>query len=310
MPPSEHVEVRIDLARIRANTQDVARRVGVPLLAVVKADAYGLGAARVAEAIADLVEGFCVFDLREAIDADLGARIGKTILALGPPNSSNAQDYLAQRVRPAVSTADQAAALCAARPILSIDTGMQRFACPPHQIDRVLRAGECDEAFTHATRREHALRLANITSDRMLRLHAAGSALLDDPLCRFDAVRPGIALYRGAVRVSSRLAEARDTAGPLGYSAVPAHRHGVILAGYAHGLRPGPCLVSGQPRRLLEVGMQSAYVELGPDDKKGDAVILLGDGLSEDQVASQWQTTPHEALFHLCRLGHRLYDQP
>ena len=65
------------------------------------------------------------------------------------------------------------------------------------------------------------------------RLHAAGTALLGIPEARLDAVRPGLALYRGAVRVSAPLAEVHASAGPVGYSGFTPStgRHGVILAG-------------------------------------------------------------------------------
>ena len=45
---SNHVRVQVDLNRVRRNTADVAARVGVPILATIKADAYGLGARAVA----------------------------------------------------------------------------------------------------------------------------------------------------------------------------------------------------------------------------------------------------------------------
>ncbi|MDB5289494.1 MAG: hypothetical protein JWL69_735, partial [Phycisphaerales bacterium] len=63
MPASAHVSVRIDLARVRRNAEEIAKQTAVPVIAVVKADAYGLGAARVAATIGDLVEAFYVFDL-------------------------------------------------------------------------------------------------------------------------------------------------------------------------------------------------------------------------------------------------------
>ena len=59
--PSSTVSVQIDLARIRANAEAVCRATRVPLIAVVKADGYGLGARRIAETIGDLVEAFYVF---------------------------------------------------------------------------------------------------------------------------------------------------------------------------------------------------------------------------------------------------------
>jgi alanine racemase len=149
---------------------------------------------------------------------------------------------------------------------------------------------------------------------RGLRLHAAGSALLDQPEAHLDLVRPGLALYRGATSVGTTLVEVRDGAGPAGYTGFTAARHGVILAGYSNGLRPGPCLVEGKRRRIVEVGMQSAYVALEPGDEPGHGVTLLGswngDGgqaIREQDVAAAWGCTPHEVLCQLSRAGNRGY---
>jgi alanine racemase len=108
--------------------------------------------------------------------------------------------------------------------------------------------------------------------------------------------------------------EARDGRGPAGYTGFVAPRHGVILAGYSNGLRPGPCLVADRRRRVVEVGMQSAFVALEPGDDQPDEVTLLGaprgadrPAVTEDEVAAAWGCTPHEALVHLSSLGPRQY---
>src|SRR5689334_5573940 len=93
-----YVSVHIDLDRVRANVEQIKALVNVPVLAVVKADAYGLGAARIVEAIAEIVEGFCVFDLQEATDAQIYRRSAKRTLALGPPSSMNPADWHAAAV--------------------------------------------------------------------------------------------------------------------------------------------------------------------------------------------------------------------
>ena len=312
MTRSRHVNVRVDLSRVRANAETIKRHVGAhcEVIAVVKADAYGLGAAAVARALAVVVDRFCVFSLEEAAEADLWNLTGKPTLTLSPPQSRDPQDYVRHGARPAVVSAEQAAALRQARCVLCVDTGMQRFACPPEEMDRALRAGGCEEAFTHAARVEAARRLVELTRGRGLRLHAAGSALLDEPDARLDAVRPGLALYRGAARVWARLVEVHDSRGPAGYTGfTPATgRHGVVLCGYSNGLRPGPCLVNGRPSRVIEVGMQSAYVECAAGDKVGDEVVLLGDALTEDAVAAAWGTTPQLVVVHLCAAGGREYS--
>ena len=201
----------------------------------------------------------------------------------------------------------RATALRRANPVLAVDTGMQRFACPPAQVAAVIQAGECTEAFTHATTLEHVAALRDAVALHDLFLHAAGSSLLHEPAAWLDAVRPGLALYTGAVRATARLIEARDTVGPAGYTRFAARRHGVILAGYTTGLRPGPCLVNGRRSTVIEVGMQSAFVALEPGDKIGDPVTLLGDGLTESDLAAAWKISPQEVLTRICRLGKREY---
>ena len=64
----------------RASGSAAASRV----IAVVKADAYGLGIDRVLPVLADVASGFCVFSLAEAVSAKIRQRTAKPILALSP----------------------------------------------------------------------------------------------------------------------------------------------------------------------------------------------------------------------------------
>jgi alanine racemase len=293
------ISASVDLAVVRQNIQAIAARVQVPIIAVVKSDGYGLGARHIAETIGDLIEKFCVFQLHEAMNASLWEIAHKPVLVLGPDFDATASDYLAAHAHPAVWDSVRASNLRATNPVLCVDTGMQRFACPAAEIDSVIAAGGITEAFTHAANLNHVQKLKDITRGRNLRLHAAASALLDEPEACLDAVRPGLALYRGAARISARLVEAKDSNGPIGYRGFSTQRFGVILCGYSNGLRIGPCSVNGMRRQVLEVGMQSAYVEIGPNDRVGDEVILLGDGITEADLASAWQCTEHQVLVHL-----------
>ncbi len=301
-------KVQVDLPRVRANVQRIARATGVPVIAVVKADAYGLGALRVVETIRDLVEAFYVFD---ATETELYREVngGKSTIAL-VGTSNDTKDYVSMRVRPAVWTAERANLLRAARPVLCVDTGQQRFACAIDEVNAILNTGACDEAFTHATTVEQARRFRDVMGGGVKKIHAAGTALLEEPDAWLDAVRPGFALYEGTVRVTAPLLEAHDSSGPIGYSGFTSStgRHGVFRAGYSDGFRAGAtCLVNGQRRPVREVGMQSAFVELGPRDKAGDEVVLLGDGVTEREIAEVWGTSPHETLYRMCGLGTRTY---
>jgi alanine racemase len=302
--------VSINLARIRKNAQSIKDRTGVPIIAVVKADAYGLGAPEVAGAIGDLVEAFYVFETPEAIAARLWDITGKRIISLNTQESAG--DLRQHHIQPVAWSVQQAAELRVAHPVLSIDTGQQRFAAAREIADQVCIAGDCREAMTHATKIEHVdLLLQTIAgwSDRKLFLHAAGSALLDEPRACLNAVRPGLALYQGAVKVSAPLVDVRESNRPAGYTGFVTPRFGVVLAGYSNGMLKGPCRVNGQIRQVLEVGMQSCFIEAGPGDQIGDAVELLGDtpGIDLPGIARAWGASQQEVLVQLCRAGKRVY---
>ena len=303
---SSQVIVAVDLPRIRANAQAIREATQVAIIAVVKADAYGLGAAEVARAVAGVVDGLAVFSLAEAQAADLWQASRMDILAMGPPDGPP-EAYRKAHVRPAVSTVHQARRYRHLHPAVCVDTGMRRFACPLDQVAAVVAAGDSAEAFTHAVVPAHARRLLKATRRLDVKRHAAASSLVGVPEAHLDAVRPGFLLYRGAVRVSAPLVAAAAVPGRIGYSGFRSPRHGIILAGYAHGLRVGWCLVNGHRRRIREIGMQTAYLDVGDDDAVGDDVVLLGDGLSEEELAGDWGARPHEVLITLSGAGERVY---
>jgi alanine racemase len=308
MQPSTQVTVEIDLDGVARNAEAIKRRTRTAVLAVIKADAYGLGASQVAGAVADLVDGFYVFQLDEAIDAELIRWPEKKVISL--TGDASADVFCGACVRPVVWTAERAAALRAARPVVSVDTGQQRFAASAETADAVRIAADSDEAMTHAIRPEQVGQFLAITDQWPgITRHAAGSALLDDPDCWLDAVRPGLALYRDAVRVHTGLVDARDSTGPAGYGGFRVPRFGVILAGYSHGLRPGPCRVNGQTRRVIEAGMQTSFVEIGPADRIGDRVEWLTTGQNTDlpAVAVAWGVSQQEVLVRLTGAGIRQY---
>jgi alanine racemase len=304
---NSHLTLEVDLRVVRENVEVIKAEVGVPVLPVVKADAYGLGMAAISDAIADLAQGFCVFRASEALAIDLSHRTGKRVLALGPPESLDPADYTPHGITPTVCSPHQARLLRRARPALCVDTGMQRFSCLPDDCREAVSNGDCRELFTHATDLSHIEKLKELAYGFDLPRHAAASSLLHDPRAILDAVRPGLALYLRAVTLSSRIVEVHSSRGPAGYSGFIAERHGIILAGYSHGLRRGPCLINGRKSRLLEVGMQSAFVELSPIDRVGDSVVLLGGDLTEAELAKSWACSPHEVLMSLSSAATRHY---
>ncbi len=298
--PDHPVRVHIDLAVIQHNAQAIARRVQRPLIPVVKSDAYGLGATRVTDALADVASEFATFTLAEA------QALGRPGIVLGPL-SGPADHHAAIGVRPAVGNLAEARAVASIPAALNVDTGMQRFGCPPHRIDAVLAAANIVEAFTHTVTVQGARDLRRLCHGKVARLHAAGSSLLDRSSTWLDAVRPGLALYVGAMTVTTRILAARDLDGPAGYRRFRARRAGVIPCGYAAGFGPGLVLVAGRRRRVLEVGMNTSFIEIGPLDRPGDDVVLLGRPLTEAVVARALACSPHEVLCRFARLAPREY---
>src|ERR1051326_6811082 len=204
---SRSVSVVIDLDQVRASAEEIRRRTGVPIIAVVKADGYGCGAAEVIDALSAVAEEFAFFSIAEAqrLIADGQAKLpksklapGTTALILGPPDA-DPPEYRELGLRASVGTIEEAEAFKNQPVAIHVDTGMQRFGLPPEHFDEVRRRCDAVDAYTHAIRPEAAVALRQAASGKVQFLHAAASTLLDFPDAWLDAVRPAIALYRGAV---------------------------------------------------------------------------------------------------------------
>lgn len=295
------VQVNINLDTVRASAEAIRRNTGVGLIAVIKADAYGLGASRIADTLASVVDEFAYFAVHEARE------VGRPGLVLGPPDGDPAE-FRELNLRPAVANRDTATRFKGMRVAIKVDTGMQRFGCPPEQLDDVVACCDVHDFFSHAVTIDATDRLRSACGHRGRPMHAAATNLLDDPTTWFDAVRPGLALYRGAVRVSVPLRSVRATDGPIGYTGFAWPRVGILLAGYSNHLSPGPVLINGRPQHLLEVGMNTSFVSVDADDRPGDEVVLLGDGLTEDRLAQHFDVRPHEILCRYTSMGPRRYS--
>jgi alanine racemase len=223
---------RVDLGAVRGNFRAIVeylrqgRRVGTPgVIAVVKANAYGHGAAQVARALEDAGA-----DLLACADIEEGAALRAAgvraeILVFGALSVSDLDGVFDCRLTPTISSPGAARAVAAAaarhrqrlRYHLKIDTGMNRLG---FRFDNLLRTLpevlasehlELDAVFTHfATADDPASTLFDEQRRRFERVlaglpglgvhpryrHAANSAaVVRDPRVWFDRVRPGLLLY-------------------------------------------------------------------------------------------------------------------
>jgi len=133
----DSTRVKIDLDAISANFDAIAAKAKVPVMAVVKADAYGHGAIQVAR----LLEGKCVFfGVSSMLEATELRRAGLTtpILILGHTPVKAFDAAIREGIRPTIFRLEDARALSAAAVAagipapfhFAVDTGMSRIGFP------------------------------------------------------------------------------------------------------------------------------------------------------------------------------------
>ena len=130
----DNTYVSIDLDIIDANFDAIAAKAGTDLCAIVKADAYGHGAVRVAKVLRDKCRFFGVSSMLEALELRQ-ARILNPILILGHTPVSAFPEAICQNIRPAIFRWEDAVALSEAAVKLgksapfhfAVDTGMSRI---------------------------------------------------------------------------------------------------------------------------------------------------------------------------------------
>ena len=205
--------VDIDLGALQRNGAAVARRAGVPLLPMIKADAYGLGVAGALRAL-ELLQpwGYGVASVREGEELrTLG--VTRPIVVFTPLLEEELGRARSARLTPTLGFPAEIEAWRRAGGgawHLSIDTGMSRAGIPWRDVRAIRHLVELDPpegAFTHF----HSAELDNGTLERQERLfrealaslpsrpkllHTDNSAAIARKgRTEWDLVRPGIFLY-------------------------------------------------------------------------------------------------------------------
>ena len=213
MPPHPRAWVEVDLGALRRNGAALGARAGVPLLAVIKADGYGLGAVEVARTLEPLNPwGFGVAAVAEGAELR-AAGVDRPILVLSPVLPDEHALIREQRLRPSLG---DAAAIDHWRRSgggpwhLSIDSGMNRAGLPWNRVSDVrtlLAEAEPEGAFTHfhsadtdgtsVAEQVRRFRCAlDILPRRPALLHAENSPAIErGSASLWDLARPGVFLY-------------------------------------------------------------------------------------------------------------------
>jgi len=266
--------VEVDLGALLRNAERFARAAGVPLLPMVKADAYGLGAVRVAQALLSLDPwGFGVATVEEGEELR-AARIDKPILVFSPILPSQFDAARRAKLRPVLGDKTSIERWSSTREPwhLMIDTGMNRAGVQWRDVESINDAislhppeGACthfhSSQLPNGSRQEQESRFESALGklpSRPRLLHADNSGGIEHRSpSPYQLARPGIFLYgvssghnasiepepvvaiRGRV-VETRVVREGDTVGyDASWKVARPGRIATVSLGYADGYRRG-----------------------------------------------------------------------
>lgn len=268
--------VEIDLDALCANYRMLAGAApAAEAAAAVKCDAYGLGAAPVAQALAISEHCRTFFVAYPEEGADLRAALAEAaptaaIYVFNGPHAETLDLFAAHRLRPILNSLDQAKLWAAAQPNaaagLHIDTGMNRLGAPYTDLpaiaglkglalDLVMSHLACSSAPSHEknARQRAAFEKAAAFFPGVKKSLAASSGALLPAEYHYDLTRLGIGLYgaspiderdgriRAVARLTAPVAQLREAkpGETVGYGATHAfaapRRLAVVHLGYGDG---------------------------------------------------------------------------
>jgi alanine racemase len=264
--------VEVDVEALVDNARTIAKIAGTRLLPVVKANAYGVGAALVCTALESVDPwGYGVATIEEGAELR-AAGIARPILVFMPAHAPRFDDYDRHQLTPALGDAGSILEWTARseRPFhIEIDTGMGRSGVRWDEADELGAAvdtASLEGCYTHFHSAERPDGSAERQLERFLEavgrlprrpqlLHVANSAAaVRGKAFAFDMVRPGIFLYGGSsghdlpqprpvVSVRARVVSMRRVkrGESVSYNASWTAPHDTVVAtlrcGYADGLR-------------------------------------------------------------------------
>lgn len=212
--------LEVDLRKIRKNIEILKGKSDKKFFAVVKADAYGLGSVAISKNVEDLVDGYCVATLDEAIELkEVG--IKKDVLILGyvhPDNYEYLEKYDIVTNLYDYSIAEQMAASdYKIRVHIKIETGHNRLGFRPEQkcFDQIKYINDnfsnikIEGMFSHFSTADESSRDYTYRQEELFKKAVDGLADINEKWIKhisndasviaydfnYDAVRSGISMY-------------------------------------------------------------------------------------------------------------------
>ncbi len=337
----------IDLSALCANWHALRDMGRAEAGAVVKADAYGLGAPRVSQALAEAgARRFFVAIAEEGAELRRVLGPGPEISVFSGHMEGDAALIRAAELTPMINSIDQMLRHVEALPGhpfgIQLDTGMNRLGMeaaewralreialaqgPSLVMSHLACADEPDHAMNAHQLRVFEEMTSGIEAPRSLA--ATGGTLLGAAY-HFDVTRPGIGLYGGLPYVDARpvaslllpVIQVRDVAPgeSVGYGnawvARTPSRVATLNAGYADGIHrimgPRAALWAGETRcRVLgRISMDSLAVDVTALDHDPEVMELLGRHQSVDTLAGWAGSIGYEILTSLGARYARVYTR-
>lgn len=215
----QRVYAEVDLGAIRHNLKTIKEHVGKKLLVVIKANAYGHGAKKVAEATCDIADYFAVATIEEAIQLRED-NITNPILILGYVSPEYFPDLVKYDIEQTLFDYESAVLLAkvGGKAHIAIDTGMGRIGFNPddESVETIKKiaaldgirlegifthfatADEADKTFSNAQFKKFTDFVKKLEDNGVVipLKHVANSAtIVDMPSFSLDMVRSGIITY-------------------------------------------------------------------------------------------------------------------
>jgi alanine racemase len=330
-------KLTIDLNAITANWRALAAIAQVETAVVIKANAYGLDAARVGQHMAKSgARQFFVAAAEEGVILRRALGAGPSISVFSGHMAGDADAIAGAHLTPIINSVDQMLRHVESLPGhpfgLQLDTGMNRLGMEPAEWSAlrdialaqnptlIMSHLACADTPDHPMNAAQRMQFEDMTQglDVPRSLSATGGTLMG-PDYHYDLVRPGIGLYGGLPFVGAQpvvtldvpVIQTRDVAvgETVGYSNMwTAHRPSkiaTIAAGYADGLiramGANAQLYAGAVAVPVvgRISMDLITVDVTALPQTPESLQLIGPHQSVDDVASFAETIGYEILTSL-----------
>ena len=314
------IVVEIDLKRIEKNVLATRRLVGVPIMLMVKADAYGHGLVKVAKRAENVVDAFGVETLEEGVKLR-SAGIKSEILVLALCENEIYRAYR-QDLTIGLHNREQFAKIVSLidanrinpaqlKTHIKVDSGMHRLGFCLDELQIVLQKAKAlgiNVAGIYSHLRDET-ESQKSTFDRFvevakgyypdIKAHLASSHSLFNPNLRYDGVRLGINAYNGAMSAYSQVVESRrlqagERVSYGDFVLQKATNTAVVFGGYADSIaRENPSSVRIRGKKCAVIGnvcMDCFVVDTGDLEAKVGERVLLFDSDTASEVASERNT--------------------